>query len=113
MAQVTHSRESHERLALAAEREPEPGHLGEPTRDQRDAGVGAVAEAVAYTRADRVDVLGRPANLDADDVARGVGPKRIGADRLRETVCVDVVGGCDRHRARQPGADLPRERRSR
>ena len=86
--EVAHAGEAHERLLAAAEREPQARHLGEAARDQRDARVRAEAEAVADAGADRVDVLRRAADLDADDVVRGVGAKRFAADALGEPLRV-------------------------
>ena len=84
-----------------------------PRAIERDARIRAEAEAVADAGADRVDVLRGAADLDADDVVRGVSAKRVAADALGEALRVIGVRRRDRHRRRQARADLARERRSR
>ena len=58
---------------LRAQRDAQARHLLQSPRDERDARVGAEAQAVGQAGADRERVLHRPADLDAEDVRGGVG----------------------------------------
>jgi hypothetical protein len=79
--QVADAAESEEGLRAGAERFAEAGHLLQGAREHRGLGVRAEAESVAEPGAERVDVLERAADLDADEVGRGVGAqRRAGAD---------------------------------
>ncbi len=67
-----------------AERDAEARHLHQAARDQRNAGVGAEAQAVGDAGADRQHVLHRAADFHADDVARGVGAEVVAGQALRQ-----------------------------
>ena len=73
--QIAEPGQTHEGLALRAEPDAEAHHLREPARDQRDARVGAEAQAVGDAGADRDDVLDGAADFHADDVGLRVGAK--------------------------------------
>src|ERR1700677_5281943 len=73
--QIAERRESHESLALCAERETDPRHLREPAGDQRHARVGAESHAVGDPGADGDHVLDGAAHLDPDDVRLRIGAK--------------------------------------
>ena len=108
--EVAEAGEPHEGLGLRSERHTEAHHLGQPARDQRDARVGAEAQAIGEAGAHREHVLDRATHLDADDVGGRVGTEVRGMQALRELVREMLVGGGDGHRGGQAGAHFLRER---
>src|SRR5579859_850946 len=94
----------------------EPANFSQRTRDQRGARVVAIAKPVSRPGRQRDDVLERAAQLDADQVGRGIHPKRWPVEQLLEQRGDTRVGARDDGRGRQPAADFfsmrrPRERR--
>ena len=57
---------------VGAEGDPEPGHLGQPARDDRGLRVVAQTHALGHADGERDDVLDRTTDLGADEVGRGV-----------------------------------------
>ena len=95
--QVAHAGEARERLGRAAAGLAEPGHLGQPARDQRRLGVVAEAEAVDAAGGERDHVLRRGAELDADEVVVDVDAEDGRVDRV-----LQLAGERRRPRSRSP-----------
>ena len=90
---------------VGAERDAEPGGLGQPAGDERGLGVVAEAHALGHPGGQRDDVLHRAAELAADHVGVGVRPEVRGrAGRLQP----DRRCAGRRRRRRSPRAARPR-----
>ena len=76
--EVAHSCEAHVGQGIRASSGPQSGHLGQSARHERGLGVVPVAKPVAHPGRDGDDVLARPAQLNADDIA-----VRIHAEEVR------------------------------
>ena len=100
-------------VARAAERDAQAGHLDEAAGDQRDARVGAEAEAVGNAGADGQHVLHGAADLDADHVVGGVGPEHVVRQPRGEGAGVGGIAGRNRHGRGQAGGDFAGERGAR
>ncbi len=112
---------------IGAERDPEPGRLGQPAGDQRRPRVVAEAHPGGHPAGQRDHVLAGPAHLAADHVGLGVGPEVAGAAGVLQGDRAVVVGAGDHGRpsaprrrspgpgsarsARRPGPGPPRRRR--
>ena len=95
--EIAQSRETHQRVAPAAERVGQPSRLSEPARDERSARVVAEAQPVARPGGNGQHVLYRAADLDAGDVVAFISAQRIGTQERR-------------HAARQAPDRSPRPR---
>ena len=130
--QVADTGQAGERRGVRAERDPQPGHLGQAAGDERGLGVLAEPEPDRDAVGERDDVLDRAAQLDAHDVGVGVraevrreagqlhaaGGLLVGAghDGGRRLPLHDLAGqvgaGHDRDPARVDVGDLERSPRS-
>ena len=97
-----------------AKRSAQPRHLDEAAGDQRDAGIGAEAEAVRNPCANGQHVLYGAADLHANHVVGGVGPEHRGPTSRAASAAANAgIAGGHGHRRWQARADFPGERRAR
>ena len=94
--QIAHPGEPAEGRIVGAVGAPEPGHLGEPPRDQARLGVVTETKAVGHPGGDRDDVLGRRAELDADQILVEVDPEIGPVEQLLDPSAERGVTGHDR-----------------
>ena len=103
---------AHEGIGPGAKRQPPLGHLVQAARNQRDPGIGAEPEAVADPGADRHDVFYCRAHFHADDVGCRIGAEFVRGNRRGNVTGELFVSRCDRHRRREPAANLVGKGRS-
>ena len=97
-----------ERLGPRSRRLGEAAHLGEPARDERRLRVVPEPEPVGAARGERDHVLGRGAELDADDVVVDVDAERRRGDRELELHRERAILARDHGRGGQARARSPR-----
>ena len=91
--EVAEAGQSHEGFEVAAELDAETGHFGQPTGDERGAGVVAELQAVADAGGNGHDVFECAADFDADDIVVCVDAQAMTGQGFGQVLCQRGLAG--------------------